>query len=242
MDSAGLHRLFDDAGTSGTVVMKRLRDGEMIVHEPARAAAGFLPASTFKVPNSMIGLDAGVVMDVDTDVFRWDGVLRSNFPAWNADMNLRDAIRLSCVPVYQQVARRVGIDRYKERLAALDYGNADAEGAPVDLFWLEGNLRISALQQIAFLERFVRGDLPFTQRTLSLVKDIMPTESVPGGLIRAKTGWAHRTQPKIGWWVGWVEHGTTATLFAINLDVRKESHLAARMGIAHAVFRHLGVA
>ena len=240
MADSSLNRFFDEAGTRGTIVVKRLRDGDVVIHDPVRAGTGFLPASTFKVPNSMIALETGVVSDVDTEVFRWDGIPRREFPGWDADMSLREAMRLSCVPVYQQVARRVGRERYRQLLPALGYGNADTSGAPVDLFWLEGNLRISALEQIAFLERFLLADLPFSERTVKQVRSIVPAEPVAGGVMYAKTGWAHRTVPEQGWYVGWVERDNEHTLFATNIDVASKGHLSQRAGITRSVLRFMG--
>jgi len=122
-----------------------------------------LPASTFKIPNSVIALETGVVGDPDKDIFRWDGVVRS-IEAWNRDHTLRSAIAASAVPVYQEIARRIGADRMQKFVDLFGYGNRDIGGG-IDQFWLTGNLRISPVQQIDFVDRLRRGTLPVSKRS-----------------------------------------------------------------------------
>src|SRR5207302_1318723 len=119
-----------------------------------------LPASTFKIPNSVIALETGVVGDPDKDVFKWDGVVRS-IEGWNRDHTLRSAIAASAVPVYQEIARRIGAERMQKYVDLFEYGNRDIGGG-VDQFWLTGNLRIDPIQQIDFVDRLRREAQPGT--------------------------------------------------------------------------------
>ncbi len=130
-----------------------------------------MPASTFKIPNSIIALETGVVEDPDKDIFKWDGVKRS-IEAWNKDHTLRSAIAVSAVPVYQEIARRIGPERMQKYVDLMDYGNRDIGGG-IDQFWLTGNLRIDPMQQIDFLDRLHRGVLPVSRRSQELVRDII---------------------------------------------------------------------
>ena len=118
--------------------------------DEGRARTGYLPGSTFKIPHALIALETGVVADVDKEVIRWDGVVRE-IEEWNRDHTLRTAMRYSVVPVFQQIANRIGAERMKQFVDAFDYGNRDIGGA-LDRFWLDGALRISALEQIEFLQ------------------------------------------------------------------------------------------
>src|SRR5690606_18539940 len=126
----------------------------------------------------------------------------------------RSAFRLSTVWVYQEIARRIGAARMKDYVERFGYGNRDIGGAAIDEFWLSGELRISALEQIDFLARFVRGELPVSARSAEIVKEIMLAEEGEGYRIRAKTGLSLRTKPGVGWWAGWVERGGDICLFA----------------------------
>jgi beta-lactamase class D len=181
-----------------------------------------------------------VVADPDKDVFKWDGVVRS-FPDWNKDHTLRSAIAVSAVPVYQEIARRIGPERMQKYLDAFEYGNRDIGGG-IDQFWLTGKLLIDPIQQIDFLDRLRRGALPADKRNQQLVVDILPVTKVGDALIRAKTGLlgAEVGKPSLGWLVGWVEKGDSRTVFALNCDIREPRHTAARMTLAQACLSDIG--
>ena len=133
-----LAKRFFDVGTVGTFVGYKVDDYLIIASDKERSGEAKLPASTFKIPNSLIALETGVVADPDKDVFKWDGVTRS-IEAWNKDHTLRSAIAASAVPVYQEIARRIGAERMQKYLDLFDYGNRDIGGG-IDQFWLTGNL------------------------------------------------------------------------------------------------------
>jgi len=217
-----------------------------LVYNPSRAATGYSPASTFKIFNSLIALEKALIKDVDTDPIPWDGkVFAVNGKAFlpavcNGPVVLRVAFSNPCVPAYQEIARRVGTERYRQYLAAARYGNQKLSG-PVDWFWLTGDLRISAYQEIEFLRQLVRQTLPFSDTTYEQVKDIMVVERTPTHTLRAKTGYAYAAQPAIGWWVGWVERGPETYLFAMNIDLLRPEHGKARMVITKAALHKLGI-
>src|SRR3982074_2875616 len=154
----GLTKRFFDLGTEGTFVGYKVDDYLIIASDKIRSGEAKLPASTFKIPNSIIALETGVVADPDKDVFKWDGVTRS-IEAWNKDHTLRSAIAASAVPVYQEIARRIGAERMQKYVDQLDYGNRDIGGG-IDQFWLTGNMRIDPVQQVDFVDRLRRGGLP----------------------------------------------------------------------------------
>jgi beta-lactamase class D len=101
----------------------------------------------------------------------------------------------------------------------------------VDLFWLEGGLRISPYEQVRFLRRLYDDDLPFSQRTMDIVKDAL----------RAKTGWGLRFSPQVGWFVGYVERDPKPLFFALNLDIVETANSEARIAIARRLLGDLGV-
>jgi beta-lactamase class D len=227
-----LAKHFADAGTVGTFVGYKTDDYVVIASDKDRSGEAMLPASTFKIPNSVIALETGVVGDPDKDVFKWDGVARS-IEAWNRDHTLRTAIAASVVPVYQEIARRIGAERMQKYLDLFEYGNRDIGGG-IDQFWLTGKLRIDPVQQIDFVDRLRRGVLPVSKRSQELVRDILPVTKSGDSIIRAKTGLlgAEVGKPSLGWVVGWAEKGGASTVFALNIDVRETRHIADRMKLA----------
>lgn len=230
--------LFAAAGVRGTIAVIDERNGAHWVHDTERAATRYLPASTFKIPHALFALDAGVVRD-EFQRFKWDGEVRS-IRSWNRDHDLRSSMRDSVVWVYQAFARAIGEEGERRYLQRIAYGNADPGGG-VDRFWLDGALRISAFEQLAFLQRLYRNQLPFRVEHQRLVKDIMIVEAGRDWVLRAKTGWQARYEPNTGWWVGWVEHPEGAVFFALNIDMPAGGTDAPkREQLARAVLQSLG--
>ncbi len=233
-------RHFADEGTVGTFVGYKTDDYLILASDKDRSGQAFLPASTFKIANSLIALETGVVEDPDKDVFRWDGVKRA-IEAWNRDHTLRSAIAASAVPVYQEIARRIGAERMQKYVDLIDYGNRNIGGG-IDQFWLTGDLRIDSIQQIDFVDRLRRGVLPVSERSQDLVRDILPVTKAGDAIIRAKSGLlgAEIGRPSLGWLVGWAEKGSAQTVFALNLDVSEPRHVAARMTVAQQCLTDIG--
>lgn len=208
---------FVNANASGTIVVVDTRNGAHYVYNRKRADQRFVPASTFKLPHALFALDSGIVRD-EFQLFRWDRVERSN-AEWNKDQTLRSSMRNSVVWVYQEIARELGEAREREYLKRIAYGSADPSGG-IDRFWLDGGLRISAFEQIAFLERLYRNALPFRLADQRLVKDVMIVEAQRNWILRAKSGWGTpRMEAQVGWWVGWVERAEGAIFFAMNMEM-----------------------
>ena len=235
-----LAKRFFDVGTAGTFVGYKVDDYLIIASDKIRSGEARLPASTFKIPNSVIALETGVVTDPDKDIFKWDGVTRS-IEAWNKDHTLRSAIAASAVPVYQEIARRIGEERMQKYLDLFEYGNRDIGGG-IDQFWLTGNLRIDPVQQVDFVDRLRRGALPVSKRSQELVRDILPVTKSGDAVIRAKSGLlgAEVGKPSLGWLVGWAEKGSAQTVFALNVDCREPRHIADRMKLAQQCLTDIG--
>jgi beta-lactamase class D len=234
---------FREAGTDGVFAVLRVRDNKLVSTDEGRMRQPFIPASTFKVPHALIALETGVVADADKEIIRWGGQVRS-IEAWNKDHTLGSAIAVSAVPVYQQIARRIGTERMQKYLDAFAYGNREI-GPQIDRFWLDGPLRISALEQITFFDRLRRGDLPVSKRSLDIVRDIIQMDAVSGGVIRAKTGalgidGTPGEKATLGWLAGYVDRGEDSSVFAMNIDVRMPADLPRRMAITKSILSELG--
>lgn len=224
---------------SGVFAALDARTGTIVTNDPARAATRFLPCSTFKIPNSLIALECGAVESVDT-VIPWDGVERWN-KAWNRDFTMREGLPRSTVWFYQELARRIGPERMQEWLQRLNYGNADLSGG-IDRFWLDGALRISALEQLDFLRRFRDHQLPFRPAVQAAVLEILISDQRDGWVLRGKTGTALEGDRGLGWYVGWVETPQGPVYFALNLDTDRAGALdpRPRKQIAYEALVHLG--
>ena len=227
-------RHFRALGVRGSVLVEDLQGNRLLEYGAIRSKTPFLPASTFKIFNSLVALETGVVAD-ESAVFPWDGKDRG-VAQWNRDLSMREAFRVSAVWYYQELARRIGKARMQEFIDRVGYGNRNIGGA-IDTFWLEGELRITPEEQIAFLRRLYRGDLPFSARTLAIVKDIMIRERTERYVFRSKTGWAQQT----GWLVGYLEQGGSVYFFATVIDIRDPKDLGAREEITRRSIQDLGL-
>lgn len=226
------------ADKEGCFVLSEAGSRRVQVYAPERAARGFLPASTFKIPHSLIAFEVGAVRDLE-EVFPWDGVER-DIAAWNRDHTLATAIAVSAVPVFQVIARRIGAERMQDWVDRLGYGNQQIDGG-IDRFWLYGGLRISALEQVEFLRRFVGGSLPFAERSQGLVRQVLLVEETPDYRLLAKTGLTLPAGNEVGWWIGWVEKGNERWLFASNFEPESSGGRAGREEVSRAILRAEGV-
>ena len=231
-------KYFDEKGVRGTFVLFEPAADRYLVTNEARAKQGFIPASTFKIPNALIGLEVGSISD-EKEVFHWDGKPKLH-PEWERDQTLATGMKYSVVWMFQEVARRTGKERMKEWLGKLDYGNHDMRGG-IDLFWLQGALRISAIQQVDFLRRLAEGELPMTQRSQRLVRDALVIEKTPSYTLYGKTGTSGQINDPVCWWVGWVERkGKPIAYFAMNYMPRPKMAYEERFEIGRAILNEAG--
>jgi beta-lactamase class D len=229
LENTSWQKYFDEQQVKGSFVLYDLQKDQYTVYNPQRAKTGYLPASTFKIFNTLVGLETGVV---DTNaLIRWDGVRRWNAD-WNRNMKLKTAFQLSCVPCYQQIARNVGVERMREWLHKTNYGKMDVQPNNLDTFWLTGNSRISQLEQIAFLKRIYQNDLPFAKSIVEQLKQIMIAEQNADYTLRAKTGWTTQGKQNIGWYVGYLEKGEQVYFFALNIEKKVRKRGSGNFGPA----------
>ena len=204
--------------TEGAFVVIDCKTSEVFKFNPELAERPNVPCSTFKIWNTLIGLEEGVIKGADLPFYKWDGVKRS-LPDWNKDLTLKEAFKASCVPAFQGLARIIGPDRMMRWIDKLDYGDKDLS-AGVDVFWLpmEGRkcIRISPTAQAELICRLVNGKLPASAASVATLKDVMKVETTPRGLLYGKTGSGNPgSKPdfkssndfSMGWFVGFLAHG-----------------------------------
>jgi beta-lactamase class D len=231
-------KYFDARNARGTFVLFEPANDRYLVFNEARARQRFLPASTFKIPNALIGLEVGSIRD-QREVFPWDGKPKPR-RAWERDQTLDTGMRDSVVWMFQEIARRTGKARMKEWVAKLEYGNADIGGG-VDNFWLQGSMRISAMEQVEFLRKLREGRLPVTQRSSRLARNALVFERTPAYTIYAKTGTTGTVKEPVSWWVGWIEQaGTPTAYFAMNITPLPNTPFGARLPISRAILEDAG--
>lgn len=222
---------FKKSHVEGTIVLwdERKKEPKYEVYSPERAQIRFSPASTFKIPHTLFALDKGLIKG-DKEIIKWDGKVRSYEP-WNKDQTLGSAIANSTVWVFERFADHIGRKSEQNYIVSCNYGNMDSSGK--DPFWIKGNLRISAYEQVIFLRRLYDKKLPFQQDHLSLVQKLIQSDD-KNLSIHAKSGW----DGSIGWWVGWCNTPQGAIFFALNIDTPNGiADLPARTQVTKAVLQ-----
>jgi len=179
------------------------------IYNLQRASKRFSPASTFKIMNSLIALETNVALDENL-IIPWDGVARR--PEWDKDMNLREAFKVSCVPYYQALARKIGKVDMQKWIDTVRYGNKRT-GPNVDDFWLNDTLQITPDEQVGFIKKLYFDKLPFAQRSQRIVRSLMLQEDSTHYKLYYKTGtqMPMRNNKKVilAWIVGFVEKRET---------------------------------
>jgi len=158
-ESPEVAAIFAGAAVDGAFVLRNADSNECMGFNRVRAEKRFVPASTFKIANALIGLATGAVASVD-DILPYTGPAQPFIAEWKKDMGLREAMAISNVPIFQELARRIGLERMRESVRTLNYGNKTI-GDSVDSFWLNGPLKISAIEQTRFLANLAQEALPF---------------------------------------------------------------------------------
>ncbi len=220
-DDKDISQLYDDAKIDGTLLIQSFDGRIEYQHNTSKIDEGYIPASTFKIPNTLIALEEGVIKD-QFEVIKWDGVERQFVP-WNQDQTLATAFSRSCVWCYQRFSLKVGDTKYKQYLVDFDYGNRKT-GSDVSTFWLDGQLRISVREQVNFLRKVYLEQLPIKHRNFQILKDIMLAEQKLEYKIWAKTGW----QDEHGWYVGYIETHGKIWFFANHIEIKSSADLDFR--------------
>jgi beta-lactamase class D len=247
-ERSDLNSVFTDNGVAGTFVLLDPNLDYFVLVNAARAKTRFIPASTFEIANSIIALETGVVKD-ENEIIPYGGKPQP-FKQWENDLSMREAIALSAVPIYQELARRIGLKRYREWLPRLDFGNGET-GAVVDRFWLDGPLKVSAVEEARFVarlalggaQRLAQGSLNASLRSQQIIRDILRLEGRNGNVLYGTTGWCTFTNPNIGWWTGWVENSRNdITTFSLNIDMPgAASDVPKRVAIGKTLLKELGI-
>lgn len=257
----------EEKAPDGTFVLYLAASGTWGACNPSRATKHFLPASTYKVPHALIGLETGVIEDENAKV-EWDGVKRA-IPAWNADTSLASGMRNSTVWFYQKMARRIGWERMNQWVRKLNYGNMDiGEARDIDSFWLTGALRISAVEEVRFLDRLRRKQLPASEASQEKVMRMMildrskasaakswvmhgktgavlPISGDRGDIVKEETGSGLLDGlDRIGWLVGWIKRPEAQggdAVFALNLPLASPAALGLRKPLVQELLAANGV-
>lgn len=238
-----LKKYFDDNKVTGCFAVMDNGTGKFTVYNlPRYRDSSYMPASTFKIVNSLIGLQTGVITN-DSMVIKWDGVKRP-VDAWNKDLTMYEAFRVSAVPYYQEVARRIGKDTMQHWLDSMSYGTKKITGR-VDTFWLDNSLKITPDEQLGLVKRLYFDQLPFYKHYQETVKRAMLMENNSNYTLAYKTGWSgwdEKAGKHLGWVTGWIEENKHPYFFVLNIESpnRNFDMVTVRLKMLKDILKQLG--
>jgi beta-lactamase class D len=228
-------KYFDENGAEGCFALLNNGTGRFTVYNLSRYRdSSYLPASTFKIVNSLIGLQTGDIVN-DSMIIRWDGVDRGR-PECNRDLSMYDAFRKSCPAWYMELARRIGQDTMQSWLDTIGYGNTKI--SRLDTFWLDNSLKIKPDEQLGLAKKLYFNLLPFHKTNQEIVKRAMVFEDNTDYKLSYKTGWGRKEDGShLGWMVGWIEENRHPYFFVLNLESKDPSFnmQQARMNILKGI-------
>ncbi|MBG9376159.1 class D beta-lactamase [Panacibacter sp. DH6] len=245
-----LQTFFDQNKVNGTFGLFDNGQGSFTIYNLSRFKdSAYLPASTFKIVNSLIGIQTGRISN-ERMIIPWDGVVRT-FPngdtavSWNKDLTMDEAFRQSAVPYYQEIARRIGKDTMQTWLDSLGYGSKDQKfsiGNNLDTFWLDNTLKITPDEQLGLVKKLYFKQLPFQSRAQEIVKKAMTQENNANYQLSYKTGWGFAENGNaVGWAAGWIEENQHPYFFVLNIDGPHSTNIAtAQKNILAGILKQLG--
>jgi beta-lactamase class D len=242
----GFKKYFDENKVTGTFALYDNGHGEFNIYNLARYKdSAYLPASTFKIVNSLIGLQTGKISS-EKMVIPWNGVYHTlpggdTLKAWAKDLTMEEAFKASAVPYYQEVARRIGKDTMQFWLDSLKYGSRKITSR-VDTFWLDNSLKITADEQLGLVKKLYFDQLPIDKRSQRIVREVMVQERTALYTLAYKTGWGFTENGHaLGWIVGWIEENKHPYFFVLNVEGDKGTDMQkVRKNILDSILKEQG--
>lgn len=241
-----LSNIYNKYGVEGGFLLKSLNDDKVYYYNEEHCKQGYLPASTFKIVSSIIGLETGVVTGIDY-AMPWDSINRQ-MDAWNQDHTLATAFQASCVPCYRKLVDEIGVQPIQDYVRKFDYGRMDIESTNLTDFWLKGKSRITPYEQLDFLTDLFKQNLAIKPSTYHVINEIMILAQSPDGIImKGKTGLSLIDEGQSGWFVGAIERPDGEKFIFVNHitassnDISIKGFIQARKKIVGEVLKEMKV-
>ncbi|MBS1730043.1 MAG: class D beta-lactamase [Bacteroidetes bacterium] len=238
-----LQKFFDENHVTGCFGIYNNAQDQFTIYNLSRFKdSTYLPASTFKIINSLIGLQTGIITN-EKMVIPWDGITRP-IADWNKDLTMEEAFKVSAVPYYQEVARRIGKDTMQHWLDSIGY--ARRYDTPritnnIDTFWLDNSFKVTPDEEMGIVKNLYFDKLPFQKRVQDIVKKVMLQEENANYKLSYKTGMGYTNGKYIGWITGWIEENQHPYFFVLNTEGTSSKEVAdTRKTILMGILKQLG--
>lgn len=177
------------------------------------------PYSTFKIMLSLMGYDAGILKDEKTPIWDFQEGYDDFLDLWKGPQTPQSWMKYSCVWYSKILALQLGLEKIQSYLTSIEYGNKDMSGGlaqpgPTNVAWINSSLKISPKEQVVFIQKMVRGELPVSPGAMQMTKLLLFKEESP-------EGWKLFGRTGYGWFVGWIEKEQHFFPFAYHIHEQK---------------------
>ncbi len=208
--------------------------GETVLELGSAIDERMSPCSTFKIPLSLMGYDAGILIDEQTPIWEFQEGYDDFLDAWKDAQSPQSWMQCSCVWYSKKISCCLGLQEMQDYLSVFDYGNQDLSGGLVmpgktDPVWFHSSsLKISPKELVSFVNTMLQNTFLLTDHAIAKTKAILFKEELPQGWkLFGKTGWSGsigRYDDAIleyAWFVGWIEKDNRAFSFAYLIREKK---------------------
>ncbi|MDF3054180.1 MAG: bla [Gammaproteobacteria bacterium] len=215
------------------------KEHDQIVKQEGDCKTRHSPESTFKIPLSLMGYDANILIDEAHPEwpFKKDYDLAVN--VCKEPHNPRTWMRDSCVWYSQVLTQKLGVEKFREYVTKFNYGNQDVAGDKgkqngLTHAWLSSSLEISPEEQTIFLQKLIDHNLPLSSKAHDMTKKNMFVQELWGGWkLYGKTGSGQQLNSgrskkldlKHGWFIGWIEKDGRTLTFASHITDDKKQEI-----------------
>jgi beta-lactamase class D len=198
--SGSFQEILDSNKLNGTILIYEASKNHWYSNDFEASEKPYSVASTFKITNAIIGMETGTIDQ--NYIFKWDSIKRNN-TEWSKNLTLFQAFKASCLPCFQELARKIGSEQMSKSLKRFNYPDLIIDSTNLDKFWINGQLKLSPFQQIELLKKIVNNKANLKSNTLETIKNLMFIEENNEIKFYGKTGWTIENDIDLGWFIGY---------------------------------------
>lgn len=213
-----------------------MKENNQILMQEGNNQYRHAPCSTFKIAISLMGYNEGILQDENHPELPYKEGYVDWLEVWKHPHNPKTWMKNSCIWYSQIITQKLGMEKFQNYLKSFNYGNQDASGDKgknngLTNSWLSSSLEISAEEQIAFLQNLLNNQLPVSQKSHDITKNLLFLEVLDGDWkLYGKTGSGYQLNQdgsrnedrQIGWFVGWITKGSRTIIFACYIEDKEK--------------------
>lgn len=226
-------------GFEGSFVLYDLKADQYSIYNENKSKLRVSPNSTYKIFSALFGLESNVITNENSTI-KWNGI-KYPYVSWNMNQNLSTAMKNSVTWYFQDLDKRINLDKMQAYLNQIGYGNCNLSGG-IGQYWIESSLKISPVEQVQLLKAFYTNQFGFKEKNVRTVKDAIILEEKDGVRLSGKTGTGSVNNKNInGWFIGYVETKDNTYFFATNIQNEGNTNGSQAAEITLSILRDKGI-